>query len=74
MRICDHRQRCRKEPYYVTQAQNTTALQPNLFLTGIHRLLVTNRWRPYFPSPNNCQGHLQTTEYQQYAHKSLPTF
>jgi len=45
-----------------THARHTTALQPNLFLTGMHRLLVTNKWRPSFPRPNNCQGHLQTTE------------
>ena len=59
-----------KITYYVTHARHTTALQPNLFLTGIHRLLVTNKWRPSFPSPNNCQGHLQTTVAK---HRTVPT-
>ena len=35
-----------------SQAQNTTALQPNVFLTGIRQLMVT--------SANYCQGQLQT--------------
>jgi hypothetical protein len=36
----------------ISYAQNTTALQPYVFLTGIHQLMVT--------SANYCQGQLQT--------------
>jgi len=37
-----------------------TAFQPNVFLTGLHRLLLTNKWVSAFPITNNCQGQLQT--------------
>jgi hypothetical protein len=33
---------------FTSHAQNTTALQPNVFLTGIHRTLVTNKGRSAF--------------------------
>jgi len=36
----------------ISQAQNTTALQPNVFLTGIHRLMVRDNRRPAFPTVN----------------------
>jgi hypothetical protein len=39
-------------------AQNTTALQSIVFLTGMYWLLVTNKGRLAFPQ-NNCQGQLQ---------------
>ena len=42
-----------------THAKNTTTLRPNVFLTEIHRLLVTNKGRSAFPSANHCQGQLQ---------------
>jgi hypothetical protein len=32
----------------ISHAQNTTALQPNVFLTGIHLLLVTSKGRSVF--------------------------
>jgi hypothetical protein len=46
----------------VWHARNTTAFQPNIFLTGTHRLLVTSNGWSAFPSANNCQGQLQTAE------------
>jgi hypothetical protein len=47
---------------FISHAQNTTALQPNLFLTGIHQLLVTNKGPSPFLSAKNCQGQLQTPQ------------
>jgi hypothetical protein len=46
----------------ISHAQNTTALQSNLFLTGIHRLLVRNKGWSGFLIENNCQGQLQTPQ------------
>ena len=46
--------------FVTSHAQNTTALQSSIFLTGIHRLLVTNKERSAFPNANNCQGQLQS--------------
>jgi hypothetical protein len=46
--------------YYLTRTQNTTALQPNVFLSGMNRLRVTNNLRSAFPKANICQGQLQT--------------
>ena len=45
-----------------SHAQNTTALQADVFFTGIHRLLVTNKERSAFPSADHCQGQLQTRQ------------
>ena len=39
----------------ISHAQSTTVLQPSAFFTAIHRLLVTNKGRSAFLSPNNCQ-------------------
>jgi hypothetical protein len=39
-----------------------TALQPHTFLTGIHRLLVTNKGRSALLSANHCQGQLKTPQ------------
>jgi hypothetical protein len=47
---------------YDSHAQNTTALHHNIFLTGIYRLLVTNKEGSAFRSANNCQGQLQTPQ------------
>ena len=47
-------------PYYL-QAQNTTALQHNVFLTGIHRIQVKNR-RSAFVRAIHCQGQLRTPQ------------
>ena len=44
--------------WVILQAQNTTALQPIVFLTGIHRLLVTSKGRSASPSAYHCQGQL----------------
>jgi hypothetical protein len=33
-----------------------------LFLTGTHRLLVTNKEQLAFASANNCQGQMQTPQ------------
>jgi hypothetical protein len=38
-----------------SQAQDTTKIHPNVFLTGIHRSLVINSQWPDFPLQNNCQ-------------------
>jgi hypothetical protein len=45
----------------ISHAHNTTALQPVVLLTVIHRLLVTNKGRSAFSSANHCQGQLQTS-------------
>jgi hypothetical protein len=58
------------ENIIISHAQNVTALQPHVFLTGIHRLLVTDEWLSCFPpaqkkkkkKKNKCQGQLQTPE------------
>ena len=47
---------------YYLHAQNTTALQPNVFLIGIHRILVTNNGRSAFLSATHCQGQLHTPQ------------
>jgi hypothetical protein len=46
----------------ILHAQNVTTFQPNVFLSRVHRLLVTNSRRSPFPSANRCQGQLQTTQ------------
>jgi hypothetical protein len=38
----------------MSQEQNTTALQPDVFSTGVHRLLVTNTGPSGFSSANCC--------------------
>jgi hypothetical protein len=48
--------------FIVSQAQNTTALRTNVFLTGIRRLLVINTGRSAFPRANRCQGQVQTPQ------------
>jgi len=45
----------------ISNAQNTTARQPNVFLTGIPRLLVIRKGWSAFPSGNHYQGQLQYT-------------
>ena len=45
-----------------SHAQNTTALQDNVPLTGIHRLLIRNKGRWDFPSAKDCQAQLQTPQ------------
>jgi hypothetical protein len=42
-----------------SNAQNTTAFQPSVFLAGIHQSLVANKCRSDFPRANNCQGRQQ---------------
>ena len=44
---------------YIEHAQNTTALQINVILNGIHRLPSTNKGRSSLPSANNRQNQLQ---------------
>ena len=46
----------------ILHAQNVNTFQPNVFLSGVHRLLVTNSRRSPFPTANRCQGQLQTTQ------------
>jgi len=46
----------------LSYTQNVTALQPSLFLTGIHLLLVASKGLPSFPNTNHCQGQLQTPQ------------
>jgi hypothetical protein len=45
-----------------SHAQNTTALQSNVYLTGIQRLLVKNKGRAPFPCAHNCQIKLHTSQ------------
>jgi len=45
-----------------SHAQNTTALQPNVYLTGIQLLLVKKKGRAPFASAHHCQVKLQTSE------------
>lgn len=45
----------------ISHAQNTTALQLNVFLTGIRQFLVADKGRSSFPS-TNLEGQLQTPE------------
>jgi hypothetical protein len=46
-----------------SHAQNTTALLLNVFLTGIHRLLVTNKGGLAFHSENRFQGQMQSPQF-----------
>ena len=46
----------------ISHAQNTTAFQPNVLLTGIHRLLDTHVERSHLPSANQGQGQLLTPQ------------
>jgi len=39
-----------------------TSLQPNVFVTGVHRLLVTRNGRSVFSSVNHSQGYLRTPQ------------
>jgi len=39
-----------------------TALEPNVFVTGVHKLLVTNNGRSAFYNVNHSQGYLQTPQ------------
>jgi hypothetical protein len=41
-----------------SQAQDTTALQSNIFVTEIYQLLVTNKEMSAFPTAKHCQGQL----------------
>jgi len=46
--------------FIISHAYATTAFRPDVFLNGIHRLLVTVKELSAFPSQTNCQGQLQT--------------
>ena len=46
----------------MSHAQNTTALELNVFLTGIHRLPITSKGRSLFLSADHFQGQLQTPQ------------
>jgi hypothetical protein len=46
----------------ISHAQNTTAVQPNVFLTGKHWSRVTGKGGSAFHSANACQGQLQTPQ------------
>jgi hypothetical protein len=55
-----HTEHYRKQVYNLT-LQNATALSP-LFLTRKHRLLVTGKGRPTFPTANHCEVQLKTSQ------------
>lgn len=38
----------------MSHAQNVTAPQVSVFLTGVHHLLVTSKGRPVLPSTTHC--------------------
>jgi hypothetical protein len=42
--------------------KRTTALQPGVFLSGIHRVLLKNKVRSAFASANNCQSQIRTPQ------------
>ena len=46
----------------LSHAHNTIALQINVILTRIHRLLVTNKGELAFPSADNCHGQRRTPQ------------
>jgi hypothetical protein len=48
--------------YVLSHAQNTTAVQPNIFLKAIHLLLFKNKGRSPFPRAKKYQGQLQTPQ------------
>jgi hypothetical protein len=57
----------------ISDAQNTTALQPNVFLTRIHCLLDTKNGRSPFPSAKstaNSSHHI----YQRTSENKVPYF
>jgi hypothetical protein len=47
---------CRFNHITTENTQNMTAFQANLFLTGIHLLMVTGTGWSAFPGANHCQG------------------
>ena len=51
----------RKQRYYLSR-KNVTALQLNVFATGVHTLLFTINGRSAFSSFNHSQGYLQTSQ------------
>ena len=54
---------------FISHAQNTTALQPNVFLTGTHLLLVTNKvWLPF---PTQTAVKVNWTLHSQYLYVVL---
>jgi hypothetical protein len=58
LHFSNHIYRYRKKLLY--RVQNTTALQPNIFLTGTYLLLVASKEGLAFSSANHRQGQLQT--------------
>ena len=46
----------------ISHAQDTTTLQPNVFLTGIYWALGNNKELSAFPSADHSQGQLQTPQ------------
>jgi len=66
MHSSNHKEHYQKS-YIILHTQNTTALQSNLFLTGLHCLLLTNKrtigfvWRQQMPrSTANCSVNFTT--------------
>jgi hypothetical protein len=59
--ISNYTKHCRKN-YILSHPKHSTALQPNVFLTGTHRLLLTSKGRSTSCGANNCQGQLQTPQ------------
>ena len=53
-----------KNNCFISQAQNTIALQTNgfSFLTGIHWIRVTSKARSVLPIANHCQGQMQSSQ------------
>jgi hypothetical protein len=47
----------------LSHTQNrTTAFQPDVFLSGMHRALLKDKRRSALASVNNCQGKLKTPQ------------
>jgi len=63
MYSCNHTECYTENNCIISDAQNMTTIRPNIFLTGIQRLLFTRKGRSRFPqrkSPAtvNCKLHI----------------
>ena len=67
--------RCVREPRFdciMLQAQNATALQLSVFLTGMYQLLDTIKGGRLYSAQKNCQGRPQTPQSLTVPNSRLP--
>ena len=62
MHSSNHTEHYRKYLFYFTCTKHDCTYSLVVFLTRLHRLLVTNKRRPAFSNANNCQGQLKTPQ------------